>query len=186
MHFCAIGVCLRRMWHHPQPPCLFSDLFTGRQLSWLRVCPSKGYSFSSCLHHAAACLSSLYFTFLWVCLTAIFPFASPHETTPDCLIASPLCVWPPPCFGQSLLYVIVCLLYPLCFLMCLCLWNIWVVSKHRGQVLDGNMTVMTIVVSGKIIKYGDLRCNLSDQISSVFSVWITPNSWGGRPIIGRK
>ncbi len=29
------------------PPCLFSDLSTGRQLSWRRVCPSKGYSYSS-------------------------------------------------------------------------------------------------------------------------------------------
>lgn len=51
-------------------------------------------------HQAAACLSSLYFVLLSVCLTAVFPFASPHETTPSCLILSPpLCVvilmfWP--------------------------------------------------------------------------------------------
>lgn len=82
-------------------------------------------------HQAAACLSSLYFALLSVCLTAVFPFASPHETTPSCLI---LCVWSPSCFGQSLLYVIVCLLYPLCFLLCLCLWNICVLIKSLTAI----------------------------------------------------
>ncbi len=76
-------------------------------------------------HQAAACLSSLYFGLLSVFLTAVYPFASPHETTPSCLI---LCVWSSSCFGQSL--QIVCLLYPLCFLLCLCLWNIWYDSDY--------------------------------------------------------
>ncbi len=37
------------------------------------------------------------------------------------------------------------------------------------------MTVITIVVSGKIIKYRGLHCNLTNQTSSVFSVCIESN-----------
>lgn len=44
------------------------------------------------------------------------------------------------------------------------------------------MTVITIVLSGKIIKYRDLHCNLTDQISSVFSVCIEQKLLGGSNI----
>ncbi len=142
------------------PPCLFSDLSTGRQLSWRRVCPSKGYSYSSRLLQTSS-------SGLSVLLIFRSSLSLPHRCISLCFTSRDH----PQLFNS----------------LCVVILMFWPVTTDcvftRSTVFSSVSLFMeyliwqwfTIVVSGKIIKYRGLHCNLTNQTSSVFSVCIESN-----------
>ncbi len=141
-------------------PCLFSDLSTGRQLGWRRVCPSKGYSYSSRLLQTSSSGLSVLLIFRSSlslphrCISLCF-ISRDHPQLFNCLCVVILMFWPvtTDCvFTRSTVFSSVSLF------MEYFIWQ-W----------------FTIVVSGKIIKY---RGYSKVKYSKIFFFWKKYFFWG--------